>query len=66
MEKLKVKIMFKSGKVRQIESSDFHKGQFKEWCEKNFIKNELQRYDMVIWNNIFINVGEIELIEEIE
>jgi hypothetical protein len=66
LEKLKVKITFKSGNIKEIESNDYYKGQFREWCVSNFIKNEFKRFDSIIWNNIYINIGEIEFIDEIQ
>ena len=65
MEKLKVRITFRSGSTKEIESNDFYKGQFKQWCEKNIIKNQFQRYGLVVWNNTLINVDQIEFIDEV-
>lgn len=65
MENMKVKITFKSGSVRIFESSDFKKGQFRQWCEVNLVRNNFERYGFVIWNNVFVNVAEIETIDEI-
>lgn len=66
MEKLRVRIIFKSGRITEITSHNYYKGQFKEWCYRNFIKNEWSRYDFVLWNDCLINVNEIEKVEEIE
>lgn len=65
MEKLKVKITFKSGNFKVIESNDFYKGQFIEWVDTNLVKNEFEKYNFVVWNNMFINVDQVEFIDEI-
>lgn len=66
MEKLKVRIYFKSGHQTDIESNDYYKGQFREWCNSQLVNQKSNRaFDFIIWNNIFINIYEIERIEEI-
>lgn len=66
MEKLKVKITFRSGRTKYIESYEHYKGQFRTWVDHNFIKSDGGTYDFVAFNNILININEIETIEEIE
>lgn len=63
MEKLKLKIFFKSGNTVELVSNEYYKGQFKEWCVRNFVKNEFQRHEFIIWNDLFVNISEIEQIK---
>lgn len=65
MENLKVKITFKSGNTKVIESTSFYKGQFGQWVDKNLIKNEYQKYSFVVWNNILINLDQVEFMDEL-
>ena len=65
MEKLKVRIKFKSGATKELTAHNFYKGQFREWCVRNFVKNEFQAYDFVIWNDCYVNLRELEYIDEI-
>lgn len=63
---LKAKIVFKSGRTLEIKDTVHYKGQFKKWFNANFIvpgsTNKL--HDFVIWDGAFINIREIEYIEE--
>jgi hypothetical protein len=62
---LKVRIIFKSGRITELESKDFYVGQFRQWIDRNFKKNTGEIYEWVVWNDFMVNVNEIEKVEEI-
>jgi hypothetical protein len=65
LDNLRVRITFKSGNTNIILSKTHYRGQFADWFKANFLKNEFATYNWVTWDNIFINVNEVEKVEEI-
>lgn len=65
MENLKVVITFKSGRKKEVMSHDYYKGQFRKWIESNFIQGNGTGCNFVVWNDSFVNVNEIETIDEL-
>ncbi|MCA1027019.1 hypothetical protein LCM23_13035 [Cytobacillus kochii] len=66
MKNLIIRIIFKSGRITEINSKDFYQGQFRQWIDRNFIKNSHETYGWVVWDDCLINVSEIEKVEEVK
>ena len=66
MKKLNVRIIHRSGRVTTLTSHDYYEGQFKEWCIRNFQKPNGDAFHWTIWNDVMLNLNEIEKIEEIK
>jgi hypothetical protein len=66
MEKLKVRVHFKSGRTLELTSHDYYKGQFREWCIRNFMGNNGSIVGGILWGDVFVNVSQIEYVEEVK
>ncbi|MFS1518594.1 hypothetical protein V1503_19335 [Bacillus sp. SCS-151] len=66
MESLRLKVIFKSGREIQLKSKEHSKGELRQWINRNLINSDGSGYGFVTFDDIFININEIEMVQEIK